>query len=195
VFQRAISRIKAPIAYSQGFHPHPQIAFGPALPVGVEGQREFVDVYFFEQVDVDNFVKKMNDTLPTGIRIVEAHSVGLREPSLSSCLKEFVFQAFIPESLVEEGYTIHYFTRYAESFHAQETYPVQRFRRKIERIDIKPFIVALEINAGDSGFPCIQMTLRTHLNMTMKPGEVLHLVFTIPYEKVLDFRIVRIESY
>jgi hypothetical protein len=133
--------------------------------------------------------------LPTGIGIVEAYSVGLREPSLSSSLKQFVFQVFIPESFVEEGYTIHYFSRYAESFHVQEEYLVQKFRKNREKFDIKPFIVTLEVKAGDSGFPCIQMSLKTHLNMTMKPEEVLHLVFHISYEKILDFRIVRIASY
>ena len=30
--------------FSEGFNPHPKIAFGPPLPVGVEGQREYVDI-------------------------------------------------------------------------------------------------------------------------------------------------------
>jgi len=194
VFQRAVSRIKAPIAYSQGFHPHPQIAFGPALPVGIEGRKEYVDFYFFECVNIDNFVKNMNDTLPTGIGILEAYPIGLREPSLSSLLKRFVFQAFVPEFLVEQGYTIHYFIRYADDFFTQDVYPVREFRKKTEAIDIKPFIVSLDVKAGDAGFPLVQMSLKTHSNMTMKPDEVLHLVFDIPYEKILDFRIVRVYS-
>lgn len=195
VFQRAVSRIKVPIAYSQGFHPHPQIAFGPALPVGVEGQREYVDFYLSEQVDIDNFVKNMNDTLPTGIRIVEAYPVGLREPSLSLSLRQFVFQVFVPEFFVQEGYTTSYFCRYAESFDIQEVFPVWKFRKNREQFDIKPFIVSLGVKAGDTGFPCIQMSLKTHSNITIKPEEVLYLVFHIPYEKILDFRIVRIDSY
>jgi radical SAM-linked protein len=195
VFQRAIARIKAPIAYSQGFHPHPQIAFGPALPVGVEGQKEFVDFYFSDQVDIENFVKNMNATLPAGIGIVKAYSVGLQEPSLSSLLKRFVFQVFVPESLVEQGYTIDYFTRYADRFEAQDGYPVEKFRERTEVFDIKPLIVSLEVNAGDAGFPVIQMVLEIHSNVTIKPEEVLHLVFDIPDEQVLDLRIVRVFSY
>ncbi len=195
VFQRAVSRIKAPIAYSQGFHPHPQIAFGPALPVGIEGQNEYIDFYFSECVNIENFTKNMNDTLPTGIRILKADLVGLREPSLSSILKKFVFQVFVPESLVEQGYTMPYFTRYTDYFYAQDVYLVQKFRKSIERIDIKPFIESLEVKTGDTDFPFIQMSLNTHLNMTIKPGEVLHLVFDIPYEKALDFRIVRVNVY
>jgi radical SAM-linked protein len=44
VFDRAIRRAQIEVAYSEGFNPHPKISFGPPLPVGVEGQREFVDI-------------------------------------------------------------------------------------------------------------------------------------------------------
>jgi len=64
------------------------------------------------------FVKNMNATLPTGIEIVEAYPIGFQEPSLSVLLKRFVFQAFVPESLVTEGYTIPYFTHCIDRFKA-----------------------------------------------------------------------------
>lgn len=44
VFDRALRRAKIEVAYSEGFNPHPKIAFGPPLPVGVEGEREYVDI-------------------------------------------------------------------------------------------------------------------------------------------------------
>jgi radical SAM family uncharacterized protein/radical SAM-linked protein len=192
VFQRAVSRINAPIAYSQGFHPHPQIAFGPALPVGTEGQREYIDFYFFERVEIEPFVKRMNDTLPEGIGILEAYPVELQAPSLSSILTRFAFQVFVPEVFVEQGYTVEYFTHHIDHFRAQEVYPVHHFKKRSEVFDIKPFVVSLEVKSGDLGFPLIQMVLRTHTNITIKPEEVLHLVFDIPYEKILDCRIVRV---
>src|SRR5690606_2441683 len=33
-WMRALRRAKAPLSYSQGFHPHPRIAFSTALPQG-----------------------------------------------------------------------------------------------------------------------------------------------------------------
>lgn len=44
VFERACRRAGIPLAYSQGFNPHPKITFGSALAVGVEGEQEFVDL-------------------------------------------------------------------------------------------------------------------------------------------------------
>lgn len=195
VFQRAISRTKAPIAYSQGFHPHPQIAFGPALPVGTEGQREYVDFYFSEQIDIEHFITNMNATFPEGVRLHEGSPIDPGEPSLSSTLKQFVFEVYIPVSLVEQGYDLSYFTRYAREFHERETFPVRQLRKKIQQIDIKQCIVALDVQSGEAELPRVQMIVQTHLNITIKPEDVLRLIFCIPDEKVLDCRIVRMSSY
>lgn len=192
VFQRAVSRVKAPLAYSQGFHPHPQIAFGPALPVGTEGLREYVDFFFTEAVDVDFFVNTMNNTLPSGVELREAHPVDLKAPSLSSSLKGSTFRVFVSKVLVEEGYTVQYFTHYLQDFFRQDVYLVNKFKKRTEPIDIKPFISVLKLTPGEEGLPCLQMSLRAHLNVMIKPEEVLHQVFDMPYEKVLDCQIIRV---
>ena len=41
---RALRRAALPVAYSQGFHPLPKMAFGPPLPVGVESEAEFLEL-------------------------------------------------------------------------------------------------------------------------------------------------------
>ncbi len=85
-----------------------------------------------------------------------------------------------------------YFTRAIDRFHGQDVYPVEKFRKKTEIVDIKPFVVSLEVTPGDTGLPVIRFSLKTHLNMTMKPEEVLHLVSDMPQEKILDCRIARV---
>ena len=42
--ERAVRRAQLPFAVSQGFSPHMKIAFGAALPVGVGGTHEMVDL-------------------------------------------------------------------------------------------------------------------------------------------------------
>lgn len=192
VFQRAISRIQAPIAYSQGFHPHSQIAFGPALPVGSEGYKEYLDFFFSEHVDVDAFVKNMNAALPTGVEMIGAYAVDLKASSLSTTLKRFVSWIFASKSLVEQGYTFSYFRRKLDAFQSKDTYLVKGFKNKSETVDIKPFILSLELIPGETDSPGLQMSLRAHSNVIMKPEEVLSLVFDIPYGKILDFRILRV---
>lgn len=48
--ERAVRRAGLPYAVSQGFSPHMKIAFGAALPVGVGGMNEIIDVSLTEYV-------------------------------------------------------------------------------------------------------------------------------------------------
>lgn len=44
VSERVIRRAGLPVAYSQGFSPHPKLHFGLALSTGHESLAEFVDI-------------------------------------------------------------------------------------------------------------------------------------------------------
>ncbi|NLO97029.1 MAG: DUF2344 domain-containing protein [Peptococcaceae bacterium] len=75
VFDRALRRAQIKIYYSEGFTPHPKISFGPPLAVGVEGEREYVDIDV-QEVQGSNqeellaeMVKKLQEQLPEGIKI------------------------------------------------------------------------------------------------------------------------------
>jgi radical SAM family uncharacterized protein/radical SAM-linked protein len=192
VFQRAVARTSAPIAYSHGFHPHPQIAFGPALPVGVESQCEYVDFSFTERLDVEHFVRNMNAVLPTGIEMSKAVPIALNDPSLSAILKRFVYRVVIPTSLTDQGYTPSYFARSLDDFEAQSTCLIPHFRKRPEPYDLKAFIEGLTLTVGQVNCPELHMQLKTHHNLTIKPDEVLHLIFKLPSEASVDCRIVRV---
>jgi radical SAM family uncharacterized protein/radical SAM-linked protein len=191
-FQRAAARISAPLAYSQGFHPHPQISFGPALPVGGEGLHELVDIFFTEVVDAEQFAARMNETLPAGIRVLEASPVELRAPSLSATLRRFFVRVSTTPEFVRHGFTLSYFQEHLESFHAREEFVVEKFKKRTEAVDIRPYIAALTLHSDENGLPRLEMTLDMHQNVCIKPEEVLHLVCGVPYEKILNCRITRI---
>ncbi|NLI92402.1 MAG: DUF2344 domain-containing protein [Peptococcaceae bacterium] len=77
VFDRALRRSKIEVAFSEGFNPHPKISFGPPLPVGVEGQREFVDIDLKlpsdnpEAVFLKETVNQLQRQLPEGIELID----------------------------------------------------------------------------------------------------------------------------
>ncbi|UWG96896.1 TIGR03936 family radical SAM-associated protein [Dehalobacter sp. DCM] len=80
VLDRALRRAEIPVAFSEGFNPHPKIAFGPPLPVGVEGEQEYVDISlkepangFRDKNDEDGYIQdivhRLQRELPPGIDI------------------------------------------------------------------------------------------------------------------------------
>ena len=80
-FVRALRRINAPLAYSQGFSPKPRLRFGPPLPVGHCGRGELVDVEF-SVPGPEDLVERLDRACPGGISIVgeERPVIGRRSP-------------------------------------------------------------------------------------------------------------------
>ena len=72
---RAVRRAGIPIAYSEGFHPHARIAFGPALAVGIASVAEFADFELADCLGAGEFTSRMNSVLPAGLSILESRSI------------------------------------------------------------------------------------------------------------------------
>ncbi len=72
LFERALRRSGVPIAYSQGFNPHPQMVFGLPLSVGVTSEAEYADFDMAAPITPAEFRDKLNEQLPGGIEILEA---------------------------------------------------------------------------------------------------------------------------
>lgn len=84
LWERATRRAGIPLAYSEGFTPHPRLAVTAPLPLGVIGEAEMMDVYLTRYVPPQAFVQAMKRQLPPGIEIVEVATVPLVLPSLQS---------------------------------------------------------------------------------------------------------------
>jgi len=91
-FMRALKRAQMPTAFSEGFHPHPKISFGPALPVGMESISEYMDVEFTRPCPPDQFKDPMNRCLPEGIKVLHAEEIPYHTPSLNSSILFYAYE-------------------------------------------------------------------------------------------------------
>jgi radical SAM family uncharacterized protein/radical SAM-linked protein len=69
---RAIRRTGVRIAYSEGFHPKPELSFGPALSLGVASLDEFVDAKLIDAPDPEVLIERLNAVAAGGLRFQEA---------------------------------------------------------------------------------------------------------------------------
>ncbi|EMS69495.1 TIGR03936 family radical SAM-associated protein [Ruminiclostridium cellobioparum] len=73
VFERAIRRARLPIAYSQGFNPHPGMVFGLPLSVGVTSEAEYGDFEITDDsLSMNEFIERLNEQLPQGLEVLAA---------------------------------------------------------------------------------------------------------------------------
>jgi len=84
LWQRALHRAGIPLAYTEGFSPHPRISLAAPLAVGVTSEAELTDVFCSKWVSPHSFTAAVSQQLPPGIEISQVHMVAPTLPSLQS---------------------------------------------------------------------------------------------------------------
>src|SRR5690349_19784900 len=75
IWERALRRAAVPVAYTEGFSPHPKLSFGLALSTGHESLGEYLDVDIdgsAEPVDVEDLPARLDPGLPIGLDVQAA---------------------------------------------------------------------------------------------------------------------------
>ncbi len=78
--ERLFRRTATPLAFSGGFHPKPKISMGPGLAVGVEGEREVLELETVQELD-RSFLDKWNSSSIEGLKFLSLERIEKKEIS------------------------------------------------------------------------------------------------------------------
>jgi radical SAM-linked protein len=92
LWQRALHRAQIPLAYTEGFSPHPRLSLAAPLAVGITSQAELMDVFCSQWVSPHFFTNAVSQQLPAGIEILQVYSVAPTMPSLQSQLSQAEYE-------------------------------------------------------------------------------------------------------
>jgi radical SAM family uncharacterized protein/radical SAM-linked protein len=179
---RAFRRARLPLSYSQGFNPKPRVAFGPALPLGVASEGEYVDLELHSLVDPEATVATLNSELPKGIRFASMREIGRGVPALSEAIRSARYRVHTGEGVaLEED---------LRTFQARGSIEILRERKgKTRVLKLDDALLGLEPLADDT----LRMTLALGgEGASVRPDEVLSEVFG---ERAAAMRIVREEMF
>lgn len=98
LFGRAFRRAGIPVAYSQGFNPHPVLSFATALSTGLTSSAEWLDVRLESPMDCAVFSDITNGALPSGFRITLAAEADEKLPSLTALLQSAAYTAVFDDA-------------------------------------------------------------------------------------------------
>lgn len=175
---RALRRAKLPISFTEGFTPRPRLSFGPALPVGVESEAEYLDLALSEPLPVEEVARRLGAQLPAGMRLVEAVTLPRGADSLQAAIAAIEYAVRFPEGFdvdlegaarrfAEEGATI------------QRQRPARRGRRghaapaSVRTIDIGSLVDELAVRGARE----VSFRLRNDPAGSARPNEVLAAIF------------------
>ncbi len=107
--ERAVRRANLPYAVTQGFSPHMKIAFGAALPVGIESTCEIFDVSLSDYVPAESALKRLQavsaaDLMPCAAWYLQAGEAAASVAYPISCYEAHLSVAasklHVPDSIV-----------------------------------------------------------------------------------------------
>lgn len=162
-FERAARRAGLPIAFTQGFNPHPKLSFAAPLAVGTSGEAEFADMELTGDMPAGDVAKSLARVLPEGLRLIEARLVAESAPALMAIVDRAVY---IARAVLECPLKEEVLEKAVADFLAKPELLVERRGKTGEKrkYDIKPGIFAMsarinndiielraELKSGSSG--------------------------------------------
>ncbi len=170
---RVLVRAGLPVHYSEGFNPHPKIAFGPPLSVGSESVCEFMD--FRLDTDENGFPEKeiterLNRALPPEMRVLETYvpqthlsQIAFAEYRIS-CVRPFDVSPLFSEKIVVS----------------------KRTKKGYADTDIKPMIAGFAADETGTSLRCV---------LSARPDSYLNPEYVASALSLNDFSILRTEMY
>lgn len=96
VIHKAFLRSELPIVFTDGFNPVPRLELATTLSLGIESKDEIASCLLRYETSEEEFVEKMNESLPQGLKINSAYifpvSNKRKRESLSSALYGSIYQ-------------------------------------------------------------------------------------------------------
>lgn len=135
----ALNRTGLPIKYSEGFNPHPVMAFGSALALGWTSEYELLDVRLSAPMGRKRCEDALRFALPEDLPVLEVKLLEDRAPSIMSMV-------YASDYLIRlNGETAQAVQDAAEAFMAEEcVMAVKKTKSGEKEINIRPLALSVE---------------------------------------------------
>lgn len=99
LWERLLRRADVPLAYTQGYSPHPRLQFASPLPVGYSSECEVMDFWLDRRVDLMDLTREMRRQAPPGLTIREVAEIPLAAPYPQSTLRSAEYRVYLQNPL------------------------------------------------------------------------------------------------
>lgn len=152
-FQRALTRAGIQLAYSQGFNPHPLMAFAHPLTLGFSGQREIMEIITEQDMTDEEVVTKLGSALPEGLAVVSCRTGKGGKGNAMGMVQSATYRIALPEQPEIQALD---WEAEIEAFLNQDEISVEKVgklkgHKKMLSVDYKPYIYSLSTETAAEG--------------------------------------------
>lgn len=179
-WERAIRRADLPLAYSQGFTPHPKIGFASPLPLGFIGESEVMDVTLDERMSPEEFAERIRVETSDDLGVIRVKEVSATGPAPQAVLLMADYAADLPGVDPVEAASV------VAGFLAKDEFAWVDARKERNRTyDLRAAVATLTAEPWEGGTR-LRMRLQADAEMTARPEQVVAALF--PDAEVGDYR-------
>jgi radical SAM-linked protein len=142
--ERALRRAQIPLAYSEGFHPHPKLSFGPALAVGLNSIDEYFDMELVKEWEPETLVAALNPALPRGLQITAIRRCGRHIKPLNAVINRAAYLIELETAAVN----LEKISAELQQLLGREEILVSRVNKNgVKTVNIRPWLYSLKMEA------------------------------------------------
>ncbi|HOK39964.1 MAG TPA: TIGR03936 family radical SAM-associated protein [bacterium] len=104
LWNRILRQLDIKLSYSQGFNQQPEMTFSPALPVGILSNKEYIEFFTREEINIDLIKEKINSIIKNIFQIKSITKISneeINEINISNGVIEYIIE-FEEEAKIEE---------------------------------------------------------------------------------------------
>jgi radical SAM-linked protein len=170
-FERALRAAGVPMAYSQGFSPHPKVSWIGAAPTGTASEAEYVEIQLVRPLDAQLVRRELDSALPQGLDVLEA--VPAHGGSLAERIDASRWRIELPGVRRDE------LGRAVDRLLATDQVLVQRLGKDGRRtIDARAALVSLRVEESTPSCGILTAVVR-QVTPAVRPDDVLSALFVV----------------
>jgi len=143
---RVIRRAGIRTAYTEGFHPKPDMSFGPALSLGVASLDEYCDIKLLDPPPLAELVGRLEAHTSGGLRFLGAELLEQQDKGVAAVITAARYVLALPERVVAEHGGLAFVERSIAEFLAK---PELVIRRSIDglgkKVDVRHFVQSVQV--------------------------------------------------
>ncbi|MBO8137268.1 MAG: DUF2344 domain-containing protein [Desulfotomaculum sp.] len=141
IFERAFRRADLPMAFSQGFNPHPKMSIAAPLAVGIEGKQELLEIELTGKMEENEITRRLNSSLPAGVEVLGVKQAQGTKPLMAMVKRAVYSFECMPGKEIKQQQV-----EQAVSSLLNEDYIIVKrsVKGRVKEVDIRPGILSLE---------------------------------------------------
>lgn len=172
-WERVIRRSQLPLAFSQGFNPHPKINFASALAVGTTSDSEYMDMELTADLPLEQVKQELDRAMPPAFEVTAMKVVTGKVPSLMSIIERGRYQLRL--EFVEEV-TQQQLEDAIEKFWKREEIIIYRYKKNSKdkkAVNIRPGVYEMKLTA-DGRYAVLDILVQSGNEGNIRPEEVAY---------------------